>query len=163
MSSVEKEVIVEAPPERAFRVFTENFDSWWPRAHHIGKSDMKVAIIEPRPGGRWYEVGVDGVECDWGHVLVWEPPRRVVLAWQLNAQWEYDPSLITEVEVTFIPVGEAGTRVELEHRYLERFGEMEEAVRKGIDSPEGWGGLLRLYADAAEGELSVLGSRSSDN
>jgi uncharacterized protein YndB with AHSA1/START domain len=148
-SRVQKEVVVEAPPERAFRVFTEKFDSWWPRAHHIGKSDMKVAIIEPRPSGRWYEVGVDGVECDWGHVLVWEPPRRIVLAWQLNAQWEYEPSLITEVEVTFTPVGDASTRVELEHRYLERFGEMEETVRQGIDSPEGWGGLLQMYADAA--------------
>lgn len=149
MSSVEKEVIVEAPPERAFRVFTENFDSWWPRAHHIGKSDMKVAIIEPRPSGRWYEVGVDGTEGDWGHVLVWEPPRRIVLAWQLNAQWEYEPSLITEVEITFTPVGDASTRVELEHRYLERFGDKEDAVRQGIDSPEGWGGLLHMYADAA--------------
>ncbi|MEK6375320.1 MAG: SRPBCC domain-containing protein [Acidobacteriota bacterium] len=117
-SRVQKEVVVEAPPE-------------------------------PRPSGRWYEVGVDGVECDWGHVLVWEPPRRIVLAWQLNAQWEYEPSLITEVEVTFTPVGDASTRVELEHRYLERFGEMEETVRQGIDSPEGWGGLLQMYADAA--------------
>ena len=149
MSSVTKEIVVQAPPERAFRVFTENFDRWWPRGHHIGKGEMKAAIMEGRPNGRWYELGVDGSECDWGYVIAWEPPRRVVLAWQLDAQWHYDPSLTTEVEVTFTPVGASSTRVELEHRYLERFGEMEGAVRKGIDSPEGWSGLLELFAKAA--------------
>jgi uncharacterized protein YndB with AHSA1/START domain len=157
MSSVQKQIMVDAPPERAFRVFTEKFDSWWPRGHHIGKAEMKSAVMEGREKGRWYEVGVDGSECDWGYVLVWDPPRRVVLAWQLNAQWQYDPSLTTEVEVTFTPLGAASTRVELEHRYLERFGEMEESVRKGIDSEEGWGGLLRMYADAArDGSPSLL-------
>lgn len=149
VSSVNKEIVVEAPPERAFRVFTERFDSWWPRGHHIGKAEMKAAIMEGRPNGRWYELGVDGSECDWGYVIAWEPPRRVVLAWQLDAQWQYNPSLTTEVEVTFTPVGASSTRVELEHRYLERFGEMEETVRKGIDSPEGWSGLLQLFAKAA--------------
>ena len=150
MSSVNKEIVVEAPPDRAFRVFTENFDSWWPRGHHIGKSDMKAAVMEGRPNGRWYELGVDGSECDWGYVIAWEPPHRVVLAWQLDAQWQYNPSLTTEVEVTFTPLGPSTTRVELEHRHLERFGEMEESVRKGIDSEEGWQGLLRLYAQAAQ-------------
>src|SRR5262249_49980704 len=88
MSSVNKEIVVEAPPERAFRVFTENFDNWWPRGHHIGKADMKAAIMEGRTNGRWYELGVDGTECDWGYVIAWEPPHRVVLAWQLDAQWQ---------------------------------------------------------------------------
>ena len=149
MSSVQKEIIVEAPLERAFRVFTEHFDSWWPRAHHIGKADLKAAILEGKPNGRWYEVDVDGTECDWGYVMVWEPPRRLVLAWQLDGQWEYNPSLLTEVEVTFTPVSASSTRVELEHRYLERFGELETAARAGLDSPEGWGGLLQLFAGAA--------------
>jgi len=154
MSSVNKEIVVQAPPERAFRVFTENFDSWWPRGHHIGKAEMKAAIMEGKPNGRWYELGVDGSECQWGYVIAWEPPRRVVLAWQLDAQWQYDPSLVTEVEVTFTPVGASATRVELEHRLLERFGENEEAVRKGIDSEEGWGGLLQLYGKAAQEEAA---------
>ena len=154
MSSVNKEIVVQAPPERAFRVFTENFDSWWPRGHHIGKAEMKAAIMEGKPNGRWYELGVDGSECQWGYVIAWEPPRRVVLAWQLDGQWQYDPSLVTEVEVTFTPVGASATRVELEHRLLERFGENEEAVRKGIDSEEGWGGLLQLYGKAAQEEAA---------
>ncbi len=149
MSSLQKQVIVEAPADRAFRIFTEKFDQWWPRGHHIGKADMKTAVMETRANGRWYEVGVDGSECDWGRVLVWDPPRRVVLAWQLNGKWEYDPLLVTEVEVTFTPLGAGSTRVELEHRNLERFGEHEEAVRKSIGADEGWGGLLRLYAEAA--------------
>ena len=150
MSSINKEIVVQASPERAFRVFTENFDSWWPRGHHIGKADMKAAIMEGRPNGRWYELGVDGSECQWGYVIAWEPPRRVVLAWQLNGEWQYDADLVTEVEVTFTPVGAGNTRVELEHRNLERFGEKEEAVRQAIGAEQGWGGLLQLYAKAAQ-------------
>jgi uncharacterized protein YndB with AHSA1/START domain len=149
MSSVSKEIVVEATPEKAFRVFTENFDSWWPRGHHIGKADLKVAVMEGRANGRWYEVGVDGSECDWGYVIAWEPPHRVVLAWQLNGDWQYDPSFVTEVEVTFTPMGASSTRVELEHRNLERYGEKEDAVRTSISAEEGWGGLLRRFADAA--------------
>ena len=144
MSSVSKEIVVQAPADRAFRVFTENFDSWWPRGHHIGKAEMKAAIMEGRPNGRWYELGVDGSECDWGYVIAWEPPHRVVLAWQLNGDWQYDPNLLTEVEVTFTPLSAASTRVELEHRHLERFGEKEEAVRQAIGSEQGWNGLLIL-------------------
>ena len=154
MSSVNKQIVVEAPPEKAFRVFTENFDSWWPRGHHIGKADMKAAIMEPRTNGRWYERGVDGSKCDWGYVIAWEPPHRVVLAWQLDGQWQYDPNLLTEVEVTFTPVSAGATRVELEHRNLERFGEHEEAVRKAIGSDEGWNGLLQLFAKAAQEEAA---------
>jgi len=152
--SVNKEIVVQATPERAFRVFTENFDRWWPRGHHIGKADLKAAVMEGRPNGRWYEVGVDGSQCDWGYVIAWEPPHRVVLAWQLDGQWQYNPSLMTEVEVTFTPIGAGTTRVELEHRNLERFGEMEDAVRKAISSDEGWAGLLQLYGKAAQEEAA---------
>jgi uncharacterized protein YndB with AHSA1/START domain len=143
---VRKEVVVDAPVERAFRVFTDKFDRWWPREHHIGKSEMQRAVIEPRVGGRWFEVGMDGIECDWGKVLVWEPPRRVVMQWQLNAAWEYDPELHTEVEISFETLGPMRTRVQLEHRGLERMGEAAAEVRAGLDSDQGWITHLTLFA-----------------
>lgn len=146
---VRKEIVVEATPERAFRIFTDN-GKWWPRSHHIGKADLDDAIIEPRAGGRWYERGVDGSECDWGRVLVWDPPKRLVLAWQLTAQWQFDPNFVTEVEVRFIPIAPGQTRVELEHRDLERYGAGVEELRKSVDSPGGWQGILEEYAKAVQ-------------
>ena len=145
---VRKSVFVKAQPQRAFEVFTSGIGRWWPPSHHIGKAGMQDAIIEPRAGGRWYERGVDGSECEWGRVLAWEPPQRVVLAWQLNADWQFDPHLVTEVEVRFTPEGE-GTRVDLEHRNLERFGERADTVRGQIDAEGGWGLILQNFADAA--------------
>jgi uncharacterized protein YndB with AHSA1/START domain len=138
---------VRAPVERAFAVFTDGFGSWWPATHHLGDSELADAIIEPRAGGRWYERNADGSECDWGHVIAWEPPRRVLLAWQLDADWRYDPDLITEVDVRFEPDGD-GTRVTFEHRHLERMGDRSEEVRRAIDSPEGWRGILAKYREA---------------
>jgi uncharacterized protein YndB with AHSA1/START domain len=111
---------------------------------------MKAAIIEPQVGGRWFERGEDGSECEWGHVLAWEPPARLVLAWQIDSQWRFDPTLLTEVEVRFIPDGD-GTRVELEHRNIEHFGNQAEAARVALDSPMGWSGLLESYAASAQG------------
>jgi len=151
VESVRKQVVVEAPQERAFRVFTERFDAWWSRSHHIGKAEMKRAVIETRAGGRWYEVGIDGTECEWGKVLVFEPPRRLVLAWQINAKWQYDPDLVTEVEVTFTPEGVKRTRVELEHRDLERFGANAEEMRRSLLSDGGWSGQLVAFKTSAEG------------
>ena len=104
--------------------------------------------MEPRAGGRWYERGEDGSECQWGRVLSWEPPARVVLAWQINAQWQYDPDFETEVEIKFIADG-TGTRVELEHRDLERYGEQAETMRATFDSDGGWNGLLAAFAGVA--------------
>jgi uncharacterized protein YndB with AHSA1/START domain len=147
-SPVRKSVRVAAPPDRAFEVFTAGIGRWWPKTHHIGASDLDTLVIEPRAGGRWYERGVDGVECEVGKVLVWEPPARLVLGWQLTPDWKYDPDLITEVEVRFIAEGSA-TRVELEHRNLERLGDRAEALRQQIDSPDGWSGLLQLFAQSA--------------
>ena len=147
---VRKSVRVGAPPERAFRVFTDGIRRWWPKSHHIGASDLDFQVIEPKAGGRWCEHCVDGSECDIGKVLVWEPPARLVLGWQLTADWKFDPSLITEVEVRFIADGANATRVELEHRKLERYGERADAYRTIIDSPEGWGGLLQLFKQTAE-------------
>jgi uncharacterized protein YndB with AHSA1/START domain len=147
--SVKKEVVVEASAERAFRVFTDKFDQWWPRDHHIGKAELKAAIIEPRVGGRWYEIGVDDSQCEWGSVLVWDPPRRLVMAWQLNADWQYDPDLVTELELRFITIAPMLTRVELEHRNMERFGERALQMREALDSAGGWITHLTRFAAAA--------------
>jgi uncharacterized protein YndB with AHSA1/START domain len=145
---VRKSIRVGAPRERAFEVFTARIGNWWPKSHHIGAADLDTVMIEPRAGGRWYERGVDGSECDVGKVLVWEPPARLVLAWQIAPNWKFDPDLITEVEVKFIAEGAEATRVELEHRNLERLGSDKPAdtMRQQIDSPNGWGGLLALFA-----------------
>jgi uncharacterized protein YndB with AHSA1/START domain len=147
---VRKSVRVGAPPERAFAIFTEGMGRWWPKSHHIGAADLDALVIEPKAGGRWYERGVDGSECEVGKVLIFEPPTRLVLAWQLTADWKFDPGLITEVEVRFLAEGAHATRVELEHRHLERYGERADAFRQIIDSPEGWGGLLQLFKQTAE-------------
>jgi uncharacterized protein YndB with AHSA1/START domain len=143
---IRKIITVKASQAKAFEVFTASFGKWWPQSHKIGKSAYKTAIIEPRAGGRWYEIGEDGVECDWGNVLIWEPPARLVLAWRIRADWKYDPNLLTEVEVRFHPAGATETRVELEHRRLENLGDSAEMMRQTFDSDHGWGGILKGYA-----------------
>ncbi len=153
VAPVRKSVRVSAAPARAFEVFTANTTRWWPRTHSINTSPMKEAVIEPRVGGRWFERGEDGSECEWGKVLVWEPPDRVILGWQLNADFKYDPTVVTEVEVRFIPESAHVTRVELEHRNLERFGEKGEVLRQKVGSPDGWGRLLERFA-AVTAELT---------
>lgn len=105
--------------------------------------------MEPKVGGRWYEIGVDGSECEWGKVLSWEPPRRIVLAWSINAQWQYDPAFVTEVESTFTAEAPKRTHVQLEHRQLERFGDAVEQVRGMMD--QGWLNQLERFASAAKG------------
>jgi uncharacterized protein YndB with AHSA1/START domain len=153
-NSLRKVVSVKAPPEIAWRVFTEKMGTWWPLAtHKIGKAKAVDAVIEPRVGGRWYERDDDGSTCDWGRVLAWEPPSRLVLSWQISADFQYDPNLKTEVEVRFITEGKDGTRVELEHRYLDRYGARRDQVRRIFDSDAGWKGLLEAFAArASEGE-----------
>jgi len=143
---VQKSVVLHATPEHAFAVFTAGMSRWWIKTHHIGAAPLKDVVIEPHSGGRWYERGEDGSECDWGRVLVWEPPRRLVLTWQIDAQWKYDPGLVTELEVTFTPAGEQVTRVALEHRNLERYGERAEAIRAQLDG--GWPKLVESFANA---------------
>jgi uncharacterized protein YndB with AHSA1/START domain len=145
--AVRKSVTVAAPVALAFEVFTARIESWWPMAsHHIGDAECTAVVIEPRPGGRWYERGVDGVECLWGQVLVWEAGRRVVLVWQLNAQWEFDPAIRTEVEVSFTAIDDRTTQVELEHRGLEAYGAGAAAMRDAFASPNGWNGMLDHFA-----------------
>jgi uncharacterized protein YndB with AHSA1/START domain len=146
---VKKSVTVKAPQARAFDVFTRHMIRWWRPENHIGKAPLKDVVLEPKPGGRWYEVGTDGAACDWGKVLSWEPPRRIVLAWQLTAEWRFDPALITELEVRFVPEGDA-TRVELEHRNLERFGAKAQEMRGAFDSEAGWTGMLGTFLREVE-------------
>ena len=145
---VRKSVTVNADAARAFEVFASRISTWWPHSHTIGSSPQKDIVLEPRVGGRWFEVGEDGSQCTWGKVLAWEPPARLLLAWQIDGNWKYDPDLVTEVEVTFTPIGKDTTRVDLEHRNLERFGDKVETVRSAIDSDGGWTQIMKSYADA---------------
>lgn len=146
---VRRSVTVNVSQARAFEVFASGINNWWPHSHHTGASELKSITLEPRDGGRWFETGVDGTESEWGKVLVWAPPGRLVLGWQLSADFKYDPDLITEVELRFIPEGERQTRVELEHRNLERFGDKAEGVRERIDAPRGWMAVLEAFAQSA--------------
>jgi uncharacterized protein YndB with AHSA1/START domain len=145
--AVRREITVDASPEKAFQVFTERFDAWWPRGHSIAEPEMLQAILEPRQGGRWYERGVDGSETDWGEVLTWDPPHRLVLSWHIGGDWTYDPANFSEIEATFTPAGD-GTRVQLEHRHFERHGATADALREAVGGEGGWNGLLKLYAEA---------------
>jgi hypothetical protein len=145
IAPVRKQLVVKASQSRAFAVFTGEMSRWWPATHSILKSPLKESIVEPRVGGRWYAVGEDGSTCQTGYVIAWQPPQSVVLAWQINADWKYDAELITEVEVKFIAESNGTTRIELEHRYLERMGEKAATARDAVDSPRGWGGILEAF------------------
>lgn len=150
--AVSKVVTVNAPPERAFDVFTEGISRWWPLStHHIGSQAPAAAVVEPREGGRWFERAADGTECDWGRVLAWEPPHRVVLSWELTHDFRHDPQVVSEVEVRFVADGEGSTRVELVHRGLEVYGEHADRMREVFDSAGGWNGMLETYAEVASG------------
>ena len=152
---VNREITVDATPEQAFAVFTDRFDTWWPRSHKIGGADLQEAVLEPRAGGRWYERDVDGSECEWGTVLAYEPPHRLVLTWQIAADWHYHADQASEIEVTFTPRGEH-THVTLEHRHLERHGDSAAELRDVIATPDGgWTGLLKLYRDAVVSKSSA--------
>lgn len=141
---VVKTVTVNASPERTFEAFTANMGQWWPKGHTIGAAPFEAVVMEPRAGGRWYERAADGAETNWGKVLAWEPPRRFVLAWQISADWAYDPNLMTEVEVRFEPNAD-GTAVTLEHRRLELFGERAQAMADQFDG--GWVGVIQHFVD----------------
>ena len=142
---------VRAPQEKAFDTFVAGMGDWWLKSHSLLKSPQKDVVIEPHPGGRWYEVGEDGSEQLWGKVMVWERPERVILAWQLNANFDYDPDIETTVEVRFTADGDV-TIVAFEHRDLERFGERAAQVRGDYESgmDGGWGELLAGYQRSAE-------------
>ena len=151
-TSVRHAVTVPAPPESAFDVFTDGFGTWWPvQAFSTGEVPVVDVEIEPRAGGRWGERLADGSTTDWGRVLVHDRPGRVVLTWELDDDWQPDPDVRTEVEVTFAAAGDGTTRVELEHRGLDAYGDRAEEMRAALGSDEGWGGLLQAYAAKAAG------------
>jgi uncharacterized protein YndB with AHSA1/START domain len=147
-SSVRQSIIVHAPRAHAFKVFTEGFDSWWPRSHRIGKGEPFTGILECREGGRWFERAADGSECDWGRVLVYAPPTRLTLAWHLNGNYAYDadPAKASRVDVTFHDEGDGRTRVDLVHSDFERHAVAWEKVRDSVGSGGGWPLILGRYA-----------------
>lgn len=154
-NSVRKVVTVEAPQAIAWRVFTAGMSSWWPLAQFkIGGANAVAAVVEPFAGGRWYEQGEDGSTCDWGTVLAWEPTSRLLLTWDINADWKHDPELRTEIEIRFISEGENRTRVELEHRRLDRYGSRRDEMRAIFDKGGDWGKLLARFAGVAADESS---------
>jgi len=150
-SAVRKSIVVEAPIEHAFQVFTEQIGSWWPEEHHILASELAEMVFEPRVGGHVYDRGVDGSECRWARVLAYEPPSRILISWDISLQWqlEADPDRTSEIEVQFIAEGPDRTRVELEHRGLERHGEGWQQMRDAVSSPNGWNQGLQRFAEAA--------------
>ena len=148
-TSVRTEVTVEAPQERAFRVFSERFDAIKPREHNLLAVDIAESVFEPRAGGRVYDRGVDGSECQWGRVLAYEPPERIVFTWDISPRWqvETDPERASEVEIRYVAESPERTRVELEHRHLDRHGEGWEGLREGVANAQGWPLYLDRYAE----------------
>ena len=142
VAPIRKSITVDVPQRRAFEFFVEHHAQWWPVAGHRILEGSTGAAIEPREGGRWFEFGGPEGECDWGRVLAYEPPERLLLAWQLDAEWRYDPDFVTEVEIRFLPEGESATRVDLEHRGMDRFSA---AVRASFDGENGWSAVLDAF------------------
>ena len=151
-ASVRTQVVVEAPVERAFRVFTEDFGSFKPPEHNLLGVEIAETVFEPREGGYLYDRGVDGSECRWARVLAYEPPNRVVFSWDISPQWQIETDLekTSEVEVRFISEAPERTRVEVEHRNLERHGEGWEGERDGVASAGGWPLYLQRFAELFE-------------
>jgi uncharacterized protein YndB with AHSA1/START domain len=148
-TSVRHHVVVEAPIERAFSVFTTDFGSFKPREHNMLGVDIAETVFELHEGGHVYDRGADGSECRWARVLAYEPPNRVVISWDISPQWQVETDLekTSEVEVRFIAETPTRTRVELDHRNLDRHGDGWEAVRSGVDSEGGWPLYLQRYAE----------------
>jgi uncharacterized protein YndB with AHSA1/START domain len=147
-TTVSTSIVVDVPVERAFTVFTDDIASWWPPDHHIIEAELADMVFEPRAGGAVYDRGVDGSECRWARVLVYEPPTRLVISWDINLQWkvETDPARTSEVEVRFVAEGPDRTRVELEHRHLERHGDGWQQMRNAVGSEGGWPNGLAVFA-----------------
>jgi uncharacterized protein YndB with AHSA1/START domain len=152
-TSVQTSIVVDAPAARAFDVFTREIGTWWPPEHHLLEGPLAEMVFEPHVGGHVYDRGVDGSECRWARVLAYDPPDRFVISWDISVQWrlEADHARTSEVEVRFVPEGPERTRVELEHRGLDRHGEGWEAMRDAVGSPDGWGIGLRRFAERLSG------------
>ena len=148
-TSITTQIVVEAPQDRAFSVFVERFDDIKPREHNMLSVDVEETVLEPRVGGDIYDRGADGSVCRWARVLAYEPPDRIVFSWDISPQWrpETDLDRTSEVEVRFIEEAPGRTRVELEHRHLDRHGEGWEGMREGVDSADGWPLYLQRFRD----------------
>jgi hypothetical protein len=153
-TTVQTSVLVEAPLGRAFHVFTDEFGSFKPRDHNMLQVEIAETVFEPRVGGYLYDRGIDGSECRWARVLAYEPPHRVLLSWLISPYWqlENDPEKASEWEVRFIAETPERTRVELEHRNLDRHGEGWEGLREGVAGDEGWPLYLERYTEQIEKE-----------
>lgn len=149
-ADVRVELIVAAPPDTAFAVFTEGFDTWWPRDHHIGKGQLERAVIEPRVGGRCYGLEADGTVCPWGTVLAWDPPRHLAFSWDISLDWQYqaDPAARSRVDVAFAQAESGRTVVTLVHSQLDRHGDGWTSMRDAVASDGGWPDLANTYGKA---------------
>jgi uncharacterized protein YndB with AHSA1/START domain len=149
IAPVRKSLRVNAGQAHAFEVFTSGLGRWWPGKASIGKPPRKTSILETRLGGRWYEVSEDGSEANVGKVLVWEPPHRLVVSWDINSNWKPDTTVSSEVEVRFVADGPKATIVELEHRKFEQMGaEAGASMRRDVDG--GWPAILEAFKSEAE-------------
>ena len=148
--TVRKTLTVQAPQAHCFQVFTEHMTAWWPiDSHKIGKSPVEAIVVEPRAGGRWFERGVDGVECDWGRVTAYEQPTRLALDWQLTPEFAYDPNFHSPIEVLFIGESATSTRIEFEHR-IDAFGDKAASMLPILASDGGWFGILVRFVQQAQ-------------
>jgi uncharacterized protein YndB with AHSA1/START domain len=152
-SSVRESIVVDAPIERVFEVFTADMGSWWPPDHHILEGELDEMVFEPQAGGHIYDRAVDGSECRWARVLAYEPPNRVVFSWDIGLDWKLqtDPEKTSEVEIRFIEETLGRTRVELEHRNIDRHGDGWEKMRDVVGSPGGWMRGLEAFAEQVRG------------
>ena len=145
---VRRQIVVQAPIEQAFSVFTERFGDFKPPEHNLLKAPIAETVFEPRVGGHIYDRGTDGSECRWARILAYEPPDRVVFSWDISPRWqiETEPENTSEVEVRFIAEAPGRTRVELEHRNIDRHGPGWQAVAEGVADDAGWALYLSRYA-----------------
>jgi len=148
IAPIRRSVRTKAPPAKAFEIFTRQIGLWWPKGHGVGAQPLFEVVIEPGVGGRWFERDAAGHETQWGQVLAWDPPGRLILAWQLNREKRFDANLITEVELTFTAADDGGTDVTLEHRDLERFGQDSAQWLSSIGG--GWSQKLGEFAAYAD-------------
>lgn len=151
--SIRQQVVVGVEPARAFELFTSRMTDWWPAHHHIGGAPIDKVVIEPHQGGRWFTRHTDGSETSTGYVRAWEPPSRLVLTWQINAEWSFDTALITTVELTFTAQDGEHTLVELVHGDFDNYGPDADRMREQFDSPDAW--VATLAAFAARSEVSA--------
>jgi uncharacterized protein YndB with AHSA1/START domain len=147
-TTVRRQILVNAPIDAAFKVFTERFGDFKPREHNLLQAAIAETVFEPRVGGNIYDRGIDGSQCRWARILAFDPPHRVVFSWDISPRWQLETNadLTSEVEVRFFAEAPERTRVELEHRHLDRHGAGWESVRDGVDNETGWPLYLQRYA-----------------